>query len=202
MPKPHRRTATRVRDGQVQKKQNWTPDRGDYHARSQDGIRLDRRDPGPGYRHLITLEQLRSFLDLLPDWEDVAIGLDAIVLDTRTDQEVLGWHFPGVVAVCAWERDLWQVADVAFVARAVDLLKLLIVEVRLLPSDRYELRWTEAQARAFQLLDVLPHELGHHHDRVTSRRQHRAGRGEPYAESYAERVRETVWPAYTKIFAL
>lgn len=200
MPKPHRRTATRVRDGRVQKKQNWALDRVDYRVLRQDEIRLDRRDPGPGYRHLLTLNQLREFLNLLPVWDEVAIGLDAIVLDTRSDPEILGRHTEGVVAVCAWERELWSVGDLSFVSSAFELLKTLDVKGRVLPGDRYELRWTEAQARAFQLLDVLPHELGHHHDRITSRRQRTAGRGEPYAEWYAAQVRETVWPAYTTMF--
>src|SRR3954468_24628576 len=81
MATPHRRTATRVRDGRVQKKQNWAPDRQDYLALPQDEIRIYRRDPGKGYRHLVTVEQLRAFLDMLPDWEEAAIGVDAIVLN-------------------------------------------------------------------------------------------------------------------------
>jgi hypothetical protein len=43
---PHRRTATRVRGGRVQKKQNWAVDRGDYRVLRQDEIRLDRANPG------------------------------------------------------------------------------------------------------------------------------------------------------------
>ena len=63
-----------------------------------------------------------------------------------------------------------------------------------------ELRFTEPQARAYQLLHILPHELGHHHDRITSRRGRRAGRGEPYAEAYANRVLEDIWPSYAREF--
>jgi hypothetical protein len=202
MPRPHRRTATRIRAGQVQKKNNWRLATDDYHALRQDEIRLDRRHPGAGYRHLLTVQHLRAFLGLLPDWEEVAIGLDAIVLDTRSDRNVLGWHTPGVVAVCAWERDLWSVADVVFVASAIELLKLLDVEIRRLPDYRYELRWTAPQARAFQLLDVLPHEIGHHHDRISSTAQRHVGRGEPYAQTHAKRVQDIVWPAYSRAFAL
>ena len=61
-----------------------------------------------------------------------------------------------------------------------------------------ELRWTKAQARAYQL-HILPHELGHHHDRITSRGP-RAPRGEPYAEAYANRVLEKIWPSYAREF--
>jgi hypothetical protein len=68
---------------------------------------------------------------------------------------------------------------------------------RLLKHRHFEIPWTEPQARAFQLLHILPHELGHHHDRITSRQQHTLGRGEPYAERYANQVLETLWPSYT-----
>jgi hypothetical protein len=201
MPQPHRRTATRVRDGRVQKKQNWGPDRHDYFALQQDEIRIDRRDPGKGYRHLVTVEQLRAFIRLLPEWEELAIGLDAIVLDAF-DPGAFGWHREGIVMLSAWERSLWTRYGSWFVEREAELLRLLDVEIQPLPGDRRELRWTEAQARAFQLLDVLPHELGHHHDRMTSRRQRRIGRGEPYAERYAERVRAAVWSEYGRLFGI
>src|SRR5436190_16682925 len=91
----HRRTATKVRDGRVLKKHNWRLDPGDYRALPQDEIRLDRRRPPDGSRHLITIAELRRFLALLPDWDEVAVGLDAIVLDSATD--CAGWCGAGVV---------------------------------------------------------------------------------------------------------
>ena len=60
-----------------------------------------------------------------------------------------------------------------------------------------EVRWMESQARAFQLLHILPHELGHHHDCMTTRTQRYAASGEPYAEAYANRVFDELkgaWP--------
>jgi hypothetical protein len=200
MPQPHRRTATRVRGGRVQKKNNWQVSPDDYYARPRDDIRLDRRPPGAGYRHLLTIEDVRSFLRLLPDWDEIGLGLNAVVLDTRLESDVLGWHLPRVVGVCAWERHLWSIGDVFFVASAAPLLKRLDVKFRRLPNYRYELRWTEWQAKAFQLLDVLVHELGHHHDRVTTHGRRGSARGEPYAERYASRVAEAVWPAFTRAF--
>jgi hypothetical protein len=98
-----------------------------------------------------------------------------------------------------------------------DLLALLEVEIvadddtdraepvevagQLIRSTSLELRWTEAQARGFLLLDVLVHELGHHHDRMTTR-GNRASRGEPYAMAYARRVRAEIWPQYTRVFEI
>jgi len=193
----------RVRDGRVQKKNNWVLDRGDYYAWTQAEIRIDRRDPGLYSRHLITVAQLREFLELLPDWDELTIGLDAIVLDTCRE-DAMGWCSPGVVAVCAWEADLWQ-EDVYrwWVDEHRDVLDTLEVECERRDDRRYDvIRWTENQARAFQLLHILPHELGHHHDRMTNRSKLRAARGEPYAENYAIRVMNEVLPIYSTRFDL
>lgn len=217
----HRRSAMKVRDGRVLKKNNWRLDPGDYRALPQSEIQLDRRRPPDGSRHLITIAELRRFLALLPDWDEVAVGLDAIVLDSATD--CAGWCGPGVVAICAWPHDLWDWWSAEMVDEHRQILDLLGVERVPIDASRehrewmqelaalgaqaaragdLELRWTEGQARAYQLLHILPHELGHHHDRITSRRGRRAGRGEPYAEAYAEGVLEQVWPAYASSFAI
>jgi hypothetical protein len=51
------------------------------------------------------------------------------------------------------------------------------------------------------LTDVLVHEFGHHHDRMTTHGG-RAARREPYAEQYARRVRAEVWPEYVQRFGI
>src|SRR3954453_9105749 len=190
----------KVRDGRVLKKNNWRLDPGDYRTLAQSEIRLDRRRPPDGARHLITIAELRRFLTLLPDWDEVAIGLDAIVLDSATD--CAGWWGPGVVAVCAWDADLWEWGSREMVEGQRPILE--VIEVERAPIEEssehdefcadlrrmgvrvsgtigdFELRWTEAQARAYQLLHILTHELGHHHDRITTHNGRNAARGEPY----------------------
>ena len=65
------------------------------------------------------------------------------------------------------------------------------------PRDGYAtVRWTEATACAYQLLHVLMHELGHHHDRITTRSQPATARGERYAGSRANNYAESIWNAY------
>ena len=219
----HRRTAMKVKNGRVLKKNNWRLDPGDYRALTQQEIRLDRRRPPEFSRHLITIAQLRTFIELLPDWDEVAIGLDAIVLDSADD--CAGWYAPGVVAVCAWYAGLWDWWSPKMEAEHRHILDLLGVErvpieesieyrefydefpelgVRAsgLPADHVEVRWTEPQARAYQLLHILPHELGHHHDRITTRSRRQTARGEPYAEAYANTVMEQIFPAYARVFEL
>ena len=222
----NRRSAMKVRDGRVLKKNNWRLDPGDYRVPPQDEIRLDRRRPPDGSRHLITIAQLRKFIALLPDWDEVAVGLDAILLDSATD--CAGWCGPGVVAICAWNHDLWDWWSAEMVDEHRHILDLLDVErVPIEASSEHqehvewldatltafgyrsaarlgdiELRWTEPQARAYQLLHILPHELGHHHDRITSRAGRNLGRGEPYAEAYANHVLEQIWPLYGQAFQI
>jgi hypothetical protein len=214
-----RRTAPRVRDGRVEKKNNWRPSRGNYRALRQDEIVLDRRKPADGHRHLVTTTRLRTFLSMLPDWDEVAIGLRAIVLDSDTDS--YGWYRAGVVAICNWERELWTVEPPSFLEQCGQMLDLLDVETVPLENSFFvaeanelleeygkppigrdspwrEIRWTERQARAFQLLYVLPHELGHHHDRMTTQSRRRVARGEPYAEAYARRTLDRLWPSYAR----
>ncbi len=49
-------------------------------------------------------------------------------------------------------------------------------------------------------MDVFLHELGHHHDRMTTRSRSQAARGERYAETYANRYAERIWDAYQAEF--
>lgn len=201
MPVQRRRTAMKVVGGRVLRKNNWRADRGDVFVVPQSEIRLERRDPGKGFRHLVTVAQLRAMIGLLPEWGEVAGGLEAVVLD-RGFAHTMGWQRTGVVAICAWEQGLWWPdADEWFRHEHGDLLALLGVEAAR-RAGRVELRWSASQARAFQLLHILPHEIGHHHDQITTRRQRAAARGEPYAERYAHRVLDAVWDRYTATFGL
>jgi len=107
---------------------------------------------------------------------------NGLVLDSATD--CAGWCAPGVVAICGWDHDLsdWWSLE--------------------MEAEHRHIPWTEPQARAYQLLHILPHELGHHHDRITTRSGHHASRGEPCAEAYANSVLERVFPSYARAFDL
>jgi hypothetical protein len=186
--------------GVFQKKNTWRLDRDDYFTVPQPEVRIDRRDPAWGHRHLITVAQLRAFLDLLPDWDELAVGLRAFVLDSADD--CTGWHDRGVVAVCAWEQELWWTeAYPAFVKEHRALFDLLTIECEQ-RGEYVEVPWTEEQARAFQLLHILTRELGDHHDRMTTHSRRDSARGEDNAERLAHRVVEVVWPAYAAAFGV
>ena len=119
----------------------------------------------------------------------------------------MGWYGPpGLIGICAWDAPSGAGHHRRELARRAPALfqKPLSVERRLLTDEEerellgsfagsfddrsFELRWSAGQARAFQLLNILPHELGHHHDRITTSGKRRPQRGESYAENYANHV--------------
>jgi hypothetical protein len=180
----------KVQGGRALRKNNWRLDRDDLWIPRPDEIRVVREAPGHGLRHLVTVPELRAFLERLPMWDEVAVGLRAVVLSA--DDDAMGWHQAGVIALCGWERELWwEDGDPKWVADHEWILDRLEVErERAAHGEDWQVRWTEEQAKAFQLLHVLPHELGHHRDRMTTRSKRDAARGEPYAERYAKQVFE------------
>src|SRR5215210_7172931 len=100
---PGRRQSTgRAVGGPALRQNRQRADPRDVYTRPQPEIRLERYAPGPGWRHLVTIRQLRRFIDLLPDWDEVALGLEAIVLDGAWPT-TMGWFIPGVVGICPWE---------------------------------------------------------------------------------------------------
>ena len=62
--------------------------------------------------------------------------------------------------------------------------------------------FSEAQVRAYQLLHILLHELGHHHDRLTTKPCGKPNRGESYAEAYALRHEAVIWGRYQETFGV
>jgi hypothetical protein len=109
-----RKSAVRVKSGRVAKKNNWTPDAKDYYALPQREIHIERTEPGRGYRHVVTVAQLRRFLEILPDWDELAVGLEAISI-YRGNSEWVGKSTPGVVVITAWDRELWWYVEPSWV---------------------------------------------------------------------------------------
>jgi hypothetical protein len=197
----NRKTTPRVKDGVVQKKQNWAPSEDYFYAPNRSEIVIDRQRPGVGYRHVLKTSDIYTFLDILPDWENLAIGLNAIVLATG-EGGTNGWCYKGVVAICAWEEDLWHCYDPhsEFYAAHAPIFERLGVPCTALEDGNIQYEFDENTVRAYQLLHILLHELGHHHDRMTTRSQKSAARGEPYAEAYALEHEAKIWDAYWRVF--
>ena len=166
-----------------------------YRNTPQDWPAVDRQRPGRGYRHVLMKRDVERFIGILPDWSGLSEGLNAIVL-APGDPCCDGWHRPGIVAVCAWERRLWiEPADWYYNAHR-QVFRQLGVPCEEAEDGDYVCKFTESTARAYQLLHVLLHELGHHHDRMSTRSKRRASRGEGFAERYALAYGDRIWERY------
>lgn len=197
----NRKTTPRVKRGRVQKKNNWTETASYYNMALRYPV-VDRKRPGPGYRHILKQKDLHEFIGILPDWQELSKGLNAVVLapgEWRLD----GYYdfAPGVVHICAWESRLWTQDTPDYYDDHHDIYERLGV-----PCERHDghilCKWTHPTARAYQLLHIFLHELGHHHDHITSKTPERANRGESYAEAYAREYQTRIWERYISRFGL
>ena len=200
MLRSNRKSTPRVIKGRVQKKNNWSLSPDYYAAPQPRMVVIDRKRPGEGFKHFLAKSDIYRFLELLPDWDSLAVGLNAIVLDAG-DEGLHGWHRSGVVAVCAWETELWQEFNARFYEEHCDIFERLGVQTELI-EEYYTCKFEPNQIRAFQLLHILLHELGHHHDQMTTRSGKQASRGESYAEAYARQYEQKIWENYLRAFPL
>jgi hypothetical protein len=150
------------------------------------------------YRHVLRRRDVEAFIEILPDWDVLSESLDTVVL-ARGDADLHGYYLPGEIGICAWSRDLTQRMSFQHFERERTLLERLGVPVERRQHD-VRVHFDEETVRGFQLMEVFLHELGHHHDRLTTRRRWSCARGEPYAEDYAVEYGEQVWERYREAF--
>lgn len=194
-----RKTSPKVKFGEVQKKNRWnlTPN---YYNTPQDYPIFDKEKPGQGYRHIIKKNDLYRFIDIIPEWEELSKGLSAIVLAAGS-QNTLGWHVSGIIGICAWDREIrWTRCYAEFYQEHKSIFEKLNIPCKKGEKGFYTIEFEEESAKAFQLTHILIHELGHHHDRMTTKSQKSASRGEQYAETYAERYEDSLIHEYLKSF--
>jgi len=201
----NRRSTPKVVDGRVQKKNrhNLTPT---YWTDKPVIPKIDKERAGKGYKHLLSKQDIFDVIDLIPDWNQYAVGLAAVLL-AEGKEGADGWyssdgpHHGGVIGLCAWERDLWRVVMPEYVDEHHELFQRLNIPLE--PKGRDVLcKFTEDTARAYLLLHVFLHELGHHFDRMTSRKQNTTGRGELFAEKWALDEEKVLWNAYQQKFGM
>lgn len=200
MRRSQRKTGTKVRNGKVARK-NRTDLSNHYSQMRQSETVIDRLRPGEGYKHYLTIGDVKRFIGILPDWDKLSVGLDAVILDEGGD--AMGWHWDGVVAICAWEREYTIDWDTTFVHDHREILDRLGVEREPIEDDPKGTwcHFNDASIKGFQLMHILLHELGHHHDRMTTKSQIRSARGERFAETYALQYADTLWDAYFREFS-
>lgn len=200
MPGYHRKVTPKVVGGRPMRKNRHglTPN---ILTGTGDRPAIERKRPGRGFKHLLRKRDIEEFIAMIPEWDLYSEGLNGIIL-ARGEDDCFGWYYDvGVIGICAWERELWTEIQMDYFEKDKALLEQLEV-----PCERQRdivlCKFTEGQARAFLLLEVFLHELGHHHDRMTTRSRKSAARGEPYAERYSLDRRPDIWDRYIARYGL
>lgn len=199
----HRRTATKVRHGRVQRKNRWTRP---VNAAGPNGVAIERARPGVGYVHAVTQDEVYSFVQNLTDWPRLSVGLNKIILEPGCSGWY-GYYHSGVIGLRAFYGDLTIVYAPDKKSRDRDFFDMVTVDVEyeLDPAadeqkvDRVVYHLTRPMARAFMLVHVLSHELGHHLDRMTNHLRN-CPHGEPFAYRYEWAQAPHFWRTYLRVF--
>jgi len=196
-----RKTNPKVVSGTVQKKNNDHPTHNYYDDREPELV-IDRRRPGPGARHLLKVEDIKKFVSIIPGWDELGSGIDAIALLPFSEDQFGSYNLQGVIKIRAWPTNLWVEMSDDLDHRKGWLIQTLGVETEGLSYGGYLAKFTENQAKAFQLLGTFLHELGHHVDRMNCRRKHDCPGGEPFAIQFEQDMQKVVWPKFSTSFPL
>lgn len=202
----HRKTATKVVHGRVQRKNRCGP-ASDY--RLEPRVAIERQRAGGEYRHVLRTDEVYSFVSRIPSWDRWAIGLSKIVLDEGSETR-FGWFRRGEIGLCAMPRDLNVRIWKDYFYRDKDFFDKFgvryeaVVEndeggLQLGEPTEFDCQFNRATAKCFSLLRTLTHELGHHHDRRTNWKGW-CSRGEDYAEHIRVLLERELEPHYIELF--
>jgi len=188
-----RKSAPGVKAGKVQKK-NRTALSPDIYEHDFERIVFHRMRPMKGYYHPVSVTDLKRFIRLIPDWDESFADIRAVVLTSGHEWRAGLYDVRSVIKLDAWpkEEEIW----VGTTSRW--LVEQMGVEI-LDKGDPY-VRLTPSQVRCYQLLATFLHELGHHADRVGTRRKKDCGGGERFAVAYELRRQQELWDAYVREF--
>jgi hypothetical protein len=194
-----RRTATKIKDGSVQKKNRHTKTP-NYWNTHYDDIQIDAEKPGKGYKHFLKKRDIKMFLNILPNHEEIDPDFDAVLLSQGSYYND-GWYKNGVVAINAWEKDLCRNCSMDYFKDHKEIFDKLEVKYDI-KKDHVICDFTENQIKAYQLLHVFLHEVGHHHDCVHTKSRKCCSKGEKYAEDYALKYEKIIWEKYFENFPI
>lgn len=152
---------------------------------------------------MVSKRNVQDFIDLIPGWDRYSERLERIVLARPVDS-CDGAHVfyyreeTGAIFLYAWREDLWIELANSYFDSHRKIFEMLGVSFD--RGDEHVMcRFTESQARAFMLLHVFMHELGHHYDRIHQKHRY-SSKGEDYAEKFALSRFEQLFAAYIAKF--
>jgi len=198
-PAYNRKTSPKVIGGLVQRKNNHVPT-------ARIGYVVDRIRPGNGFKHVLTKKEVHDFTDLIDDWRTASIGIESIILgagDDYTDGYYQHYNREGtgIICLCAWPKSLWvEHSEEYFNDHKSHFDKIGVSYDK--KGDGFICYFTESTAKAFMLMHIFLHELGHHVDKMRSKNQNRMKGGELFAENYANEKFDEIWPKYISKFGM
>lgn len=194
----NRKTTPKVSGGKPLKKNNHelTPN---YWNTSQSEIQIDSLKPGKGYKHFLKKRDILRFIEIIPNWEKYSQGLDAIVLDNGEVDYDGVYYSSGVICISAWPKDLDIEISKGYFEGHKQLFERLGIKSTK-RKDFYFCEFNADQIKAYQLLHILLHELGHHYDRIKTKSKHSSARGEGFAEDFAFENEDKMWNKYEELF--
>jgi len=192
------KTTPRVKNGSVHKKNNHnlTPN---YWNTTQSNVIVDVEKPGKGYKHFLKKKDIIQFIEIIPNWAELSEGLDAIVLINGRWSADGYYSYSGVIEISAWEKeqDIF-LNDKYYLDHQSIFDRLGVIATK--KENGYFCEFNPEQIKAYQLLHILLHELGHHHDRMNTKSKRVCARGEDYAENYAFEYEKKMWMDYQNTF--
>ncbi len=188
-----KKTSPKVIGGLVQRKNN-------HSKTARNGYVIDRRRAGKGFRQVLKSKDIHDFTDIIPDWEVICEGIESIIIDAGDEcRDGLYRHYndedTGVIWLSAWPEGLWvEFNDTYFKQHQwhLDLLEVVYEK----KGNEWVCHFTESKAKGFMLLHVFLHELGHHVDKLRSRKKNVLRGGDRFAENYANQTLKEIWQDY------
>ena len=194
----NRKSTPKVSGGQVQKKNNHklTPN---YWNTIQHEIQVDTEKPGKGYKHFLKKRDILKFIEIIPNWNVYSEHLDGILLEKGDSNHDGLYYYSGVICISAWPKDKDVELNKQYFKEHKELFKRLNIK-SVKKQSHYFCEFTEDQIKAFQLLHIFLHELGHHFDRIKTKFKHSSARGEDFAEDFAFEHEKQMWNKYEEEF--
>ncbi len=171
-----RKSTPKVKDGRTLKKNNHklTPN---YWNTKQENTIIDVEKPGRRYKHFLKKRDILQFIELIPNWNELSKGLDAIVLISGGNDCDGYYNNNGIICISAWEREQDVLLSKPYYEAHKELFDRLGIKVTE-ENSNFFCEFSVEQIKAYQLLHIFLHELGHHHDRMKTKSKRGCTRGE------------------------
>lgn len=174
------------------RKKNRTVLSPDIYVHEPDELLIKRTRPIAGHFHAVSATDVRRFVRLIDDWEEVASAVRAVILTPGGDYCYGRYNNAGIIKLDAWPK-----CGPHYVPSRK---KWLIEQIGLGPMPEGQTYMisdiTKEQVRCYLLLGTFLHELGHHIDRMSTRSKLDAANGEPAAIRYEQMRQRELWKPY------